>query len=320
MKKITLIILTAILLLSFGGCQKKPQEIEAGSFRVISLKGPTSMGLVKLLQDNDDRKSFNSYESTMVTDASEVTAALINGSADIAMLPANAAAALFNKQGGFKVVAINTLGVLYIVENGETLTSIRDLEGKTVYLTGKGTTPEYALRYLLGYYGIEESVTLEFCSEATEVATFLKDGVASIGLLPQPFVTSALMQNDRLRIALSLTDEWAKTTDKSQLVTGVTVVRTEILEKHPDQIAKFLEEYEASINWVNENPADAAVLIEKLGIVAKAAIAQKALPFCNIAFISGAKCKDVLSGYLQTLFEANPKTVGGQMPADEFYY
>ncbi|MBQ4253454.1 MAG: ABC transporter substrate-binding protein, partial [Erysipelotrichaceae bacterium] len=161
---------------------------------------------------------------------------------------------------------------------------------------------------------------LEFCSEATEVATFLKDGVASIGLLPQPFVTSALMQNDRLRIALSLTDEWAKTTDKSQLVTGVTVVRTEILEKHPDQIAKFLEEYEASINWVKENPADAAVLIEKLGIVAKAAIAQKALPYCNIAFISGAKCKDVLSGYLQTLFEANPKTVGGQMPADEFYY
>ncbi|MBR0138440.1 MAG: ABC transporter substrate-binding protein [Erysipelotrichaceae bacterium] len=257
----------------------------------------------------------------MVTDASEVTAAIINGTADIAMLPANAAAALFNKQnGGFKVVAINTLGVLYIVENGKTLTSIKDLEGKTVYLTGKGTTPEYALRYLLGYYGIESSVTLEFCSEATEVATLLKEGVAQIGLLPQPFVTSALMQNDQLRMALSLTDEWAKTTTDSQLVTGVTIVRTEILEKYPDQIAKFLEEYEASINWVKENPADASVLIEQLGIVAKAAIAQKALPYCNIAFISGAELKTVLSGYLQTLFDANPKTVGGKMPSEDFYY
>lgn len=278
------------------------------------------MGLVKLLEENENSNSANHYESYMVTDASEVTAALINAEADIAMLPANAAATLFNKTGDFKVVAINTLGVLYIVENGTTISSIKDLEGKTVYLTGQATTPEYSLRYLLKYYGIEDKVTLEFCSEATEVATLLKEGVAQIGLLPQPFVTSAMMQNENLRIALDMTEQWALTTDESQLVTGVTVVRNEILEKYPQQVESFLNEYEASINWVKENSADAAELIEKYGIIAKATIALKALPYCNLTFIKGDEMHSMLKGYLKTLFEANEKTVGGKMPEKGFYY
>lgn len=312
-------LLAVLLVLTFSGCAKEKEE-EKEVFTIYSLKGPTSMGLVKLLEENENGQSENHYDCSMVTDASEVTAALINGDADIAMLPANAAATLYSKNPSFSVVAINTLGVLYIVENGSSITSIKDLQGKTVYLTGQATTPEYSLRYLLKYYGIEDQVTLQFCSEATEVATLLKEGVAQIGLLPQPFVTSALMQNENLRIALDMTQQWALTTDESQLVTGVTVIRTEILEKYPQQVEKFLKEYEASIKWVNDNQKDAADLIEKAGIIAKAAIAVKALPYCNLTFISGKEMKNVLEGYLKTLFEANEKTVGGKMPEEGFYY
>ncbi len=289
-----------------------------GEFSVYSMKGPTSMGLVKLMQDSEAGISFNKYTCNMVTAADEVTAAIVSGEADIAMLPANAAAALYNKAGGFSVVAINTLGVLYVVENGDSIQSFADLSGKTVYLTGKGTTPEFGMRYLMQRYGVED-VTLEFKSEAAEVVAALTNDSAAIGVLPQPFVTTALIQNEGLRIALSLTDCWAEVSEDSIMVTGVTLVRNEVLEAYGPQIAKFLEEYAASVEYVNANPAEAAVWIEELGIVGKAAIAQKALPQCNLVCIRGEEMQLKLSGYLQTLYDANPKAVGGAMPAAEFY-
>ncbi len=294
--------------------------LESAQFTIYSMKGPTSMGLVKLMQDNEAGASFNSYTTNMVTAADEVTAAIVSGDADIAMLPANAAAALYNKTGGaFSVVAINTLGVLYVVENGETIQSWEDLAGKTIYLTGKGTTPEYGLTYLLNAYGVE-NVTLEFKSEAAEVVTALANDSAAIGVLPQPFVTAALMQNEGLRIALSLTEGWEALDGDSSMVTGVTLVRNEVLEANAPQIEKFMEEYAASVAYVNENVAEAAEWIAQLGIVAKAPIAQKALPGCNLVCISGADMQTRLSGYLQTLFDANPKAVGGQMPDAGFYW
>lgn len=297
-----------------------PVDEKKLELNVYSLKGPTSMGLAMLLEDSKNGKTFNTYHSTMCTAADEVTAALVSGEADIALLPANAAAALYNKAGGFKVVGINTLGVLYVVENGDSVHSIKDLLGKTVVLTGKGTTPEYALRFLLNANDIEDQVTLEFKSEAQEVVAALSEDTAAIGLLPQPFATAALAQNENLRIAVSLQDEWDRFTQESALVTGVTVVRNEVLEAYPSQIATFLKEAAWSVERVNSQPEEAAPLIEQMGIVAKAALAQKAIPFCNLVSITGSEMKLLLSGYLQTLYDQNPKAVGEAMPDDAFYF
>ncbi len=297
--------------------EKPAQE---GELRVYSLKGPTSMGIATMLRDSEEGKTQNKYSSTICTAADEVTAALVSGKADVALLPANAAATLFNKAGGFSVVAINTLGVLYVVENGESIKSIEDLAGKTVCLTGKGTTPEYALRYLLAAHGIEDKVELEFKSEAQEVVTAMSEDVAMIGLLPQPFVTAASMQNDKLRVALDLTKEWESVSEDSSLVTGVTVIRNEILAQYPDMVNALLKDCEMGVGNVNNDPAAAAELIVNMGIVAKAPIVEKAIPACNLVCIYGDQMKTLLSGYLQTLFDQNPKAVGEKMPADEFYY
>lgn len=349
MKRIISMILTVAVLLTFYACaaeKNTPSGNESGAsqttgatefnatntastdvasvkgatFRVYSLKGPTSMGLVTLLRDSREGKTVNTYESNLCTAADEVTDAIVSGEADIALLPANAAATLFNKAGGFSVMGINTLGVLYVVENGDTVQSIEDLAGKTVCLTGKGTTPEYALRYLLAAHGIEDQVNLEFKSEAQEVVAAMTENAANIGVLPQPFATAAMVQNETLRQALDLTKEWSAVTQDSTLVTGVTVVRNEVLEQYPDQITAFLREQESGVAAVNAHPDEAAKLIEELGIVAKAPIAEKAIPFCNLVSITGREMKTLLSGYLQTLFEREPKSVGGAMPADNFYY
>lgn len=287
---------------------------------VYSLKGPTTMGFVTVLDDSEQGKTLLRYESTVCTAADEVTAAIVSGKADIAMLPANAAAALYNKAGGFSVIAINTLGVLYVVENGDTVESVEDLAGKTICLTGKGTTPEYSLRYLLAAYGIEDQVTLEFKSEAQEVIAAMAADVAVIGLLPQPFVTAAMAQNENLRIALDLNSEWDTVSADSSLVTGVTVARTELIEEHPDIIRAFLKDASVGVDEVVSNPERAGQLIADLGIVAKAPIAQKAISFCNLVCITDEGMKDMLSGYLQTLYDQNPKAVGEKMPDDSFYY
>jgi len=230
---------------------------------------------------------------------------------------------LYNKtEGGIKLLDINTLGVLYVVETGESIQSVEDLKGKTIYSTGKGTTPEFALNYILRENGIdpETDVTIEYKSEATEVAAALAETDDAIAVLPQPFVTTAMMQNDKLRIALSLTDEWDKLDNGSTLVTGVTIIRTDVLEENPAAVEKFLEEYEASINYTETNAEDAAKLIAQYEIVPKEPIALKALPGCNIHFIKGEEMKEKVSGYLQVLFDADPKSVGGTLPDDAFYY
>ena len=296
------------------------EEAQEGVLRVYSLKGPTSMGIATMLRDSEAGKTELRYESTICTAADEVTAALVSGKADVALLPANAAANLFNKSGGFSVVAINTLGVLYVVENGDSVKTIEDLAGKTVCLTGKGTTPEYALRHILAAHGIEDKVNLEFKSEAQEVVTAMGEDVAMIGLLPQPFVTAACAQNEKLHVALDLTKEWEAVSKDSALVTGVTVIRNEVLERNPVYASALIKDCTAGVEAVNADPAAAAELIVNMGIVAKAPIAEKAIPACNLVCIYGKEMKVLLSGYLQTLYEQNPKAVGEKMPADEFYY
>ena len=294
--------------------------------RVGGLKGPTTMGLVKLMDDAENGKAQNDYEFTMVTAADELTALVAGNKVDIALLPANVAGVLYNKtKGGISVIDVNTLGVLYLVSSDTSVTSIDQLKGKTVYLTGKGTTPEYSLRYLMSAAELtEDDVTLEFKSEPAEVASVLAEDPSRIGLLRQPLVTSALAQNESLSVILDLTKAWDEAQEqaetRSRMITGVTIVNNDFLAAHGDLVDTFLSEHEASIRFTSEDPDTASMLIEAAGIVPKAAVAKKALPGCNIAFLSGGEMKTALSGYLKALFDQNPASTGGALPDDAFYY
>ena len=302
-----------------------PQEDEAETpvtMRVAALKGPTAMGLVKVMHDDPHSALGPSYEFTLAGSADEVTPALIQGELDAACVPANLASVLYNQtEGEIVTLAVNTLGVLYVVEKGNAVQSLADLKGKTIVAAGKGSTPEYALRYLLQENGIDPDgdVVIDWKSEHSECVAALASGAATIALLPQPFVTVAESKIEDLRMALDLNQEWDALDNGSGLITGVVVARKGFVEEHPAAVAAFLDDYAASVDWVNENTADAAALIGEYGIV-DAAVAEKALPYCNIVCITGGEMKEKLSGYLQVLLEGNPKSVGGAVPEDSVYY
>ena len=289
---------------------------------IASLKGPTSMGLVQVMEQSEAGGTANNYHFTMAGTADEIVAQIAKGELDIAAVPCNLASVLYNNtEGKISIAAINTLGVLYVVDTDGSVQSIGDLRGKTVYSTGKNTTPEAALNFVLSQNGIDPAsdLTIEYKSEATEVAALMSEGGATVAMLPEPFVTTAMQKNDRLRVALDLTEEWDKVGDGSSLVTGVVIVRNEFLQEHGEAFERFLDEYKASTEWVNSSVEEAAALVEKYGI-APAAVAGKAIPKCSITFIDGADMKTKVSGYLQVLFEQNPKLVGGKLPDDAFYY
>ncbi len=237
-------------------------QTQQATVRLAALKGPTTMGLVKLLEDNEAGSSANQYEFTLAATADEITAAIGKGELDAAAVPCNLASVLYNKtEGKIAVGAVNTLGVLYIVETGDTIQSVADLKGKTIYTTGKGTTPEYSLNYVLTQNGIDPAsdVTIEFKSEAAEVAAALAEGTAQIAMLPEPFATTAMAKNENLRVALNLSEEWDKvSSDGSGMVTGVLIFSRDFLEQNPQAASQFLEEYKASVAYVNENTEDAA--------------------------------------------------------------
>ena len=294
------------------------------TIRLATLKGPTTMGLVKLLQDAQNNELNYAVENNIYGAADEITGLIAQNSIDMAAIPCNLASTLYNKtDGGLVVAAVNTLGVLYVVETGDTVHSLEDLKGRTIYSTGKGTTPEYVFNAILTKNGIdcESDLTIEYKSEATEAATaLLTDESGAVAVLPQPYVTSVLAQNESARIALDLTQEWADAGFDGDLVTGVLVVSREFAEAHPETVDAFLADYTESVDWVNANNADAAELIESLGIVAKAAIAEKALPYCNIVCITGDEMKNDVSNYLNVLYEQNPQAIGGTLPDSGFYY
>lgn len=221
------------------------------------------------------------------------------------------------------MAAVNTLGVLYVVTTGDDITSVADLAGKTIYTTGKGTTPEYVLNYVLTQNGLTpgEDVTIEYMSEATEVLAAMQASSGyPVAMLPQPYVTTAQMQMEGLKVALDMTEEWDKVSPDSALVTGVVVARKEFVEQNETAFNEFLEDYKASTEFVNANVDEAAALVAGYEIVPKQPIAQKALPECNITFISGADMKAKVSGYLKVLYDQNPEAVGGTLPDDAFYY
>ena len=292
--------------------------------RVASLKGPTSLGLLFLMDKANKGETANTYEFRMATGADEILPLMVKGDLDIALIPANVASILYHKtQGGVEVIDINTLGVLYMVSGEDGLTDFMDLKGKTIYLTGKGTTPDYVLQYLLNANGMSvDDVTLEYKSEATEVASVLAEDPTAIGLLPQPFVTAACMQNDALKVIFDLNDEWNKVqgASGSSMVTGVTVVRKEFLEENEEAVKAFMEEHKDSAEAINADPATGAALAVEAQIVAKEPIAQQAIPGCNITYMDKSDMKQALSGYLDVLFHQDSQSIGGGLPESDFYY
>lgn len=301
-----------------------PETLEK-PVRVGSLKGPTSIGLVHMMEEDE---KTGSYEFTMATAADELLASMVSEKLDIALIPANAASILYQKtEGQVSVIDINTLGVLSIISGDSSLSSWADLTGKTIYLTGKGTTPDYVLQYLLKERAAldgfsPEDITLEYKSEATEIAAVLKENPDAVGLLPQPFATAAMSQNESLQTVFDLTEEWDKlqTENKSRLVTGVTVVRNDFLEEQPEAVEEFLKQHEISARLALEEPDTTAALVVEAGIIEKEPVAKKALPSCSIVCIRGNEMKEALSGYLEVLFEQEPKAVGGALPGNDFYY
>ncbi len=291
--------------------------------RIAALKGPTAIGMVKQMEDAAAGTTSNNYQYTIAGTADEITTGLVKGDFDIAAVPCNLASVLYNKtEGKIKLAGINTLGVLYIIETGNTIQSVADLKGKTIYSTGLGTTPQYTLNYLLKVNGLdpEKDVTIVYKTEPTEVAAMLAEADNAIAMLPQPYVTSVMMTNEKVRIALDVAKEWeAVSTDKSSVVTGVVVVRSDFLEKNKTAFDTFMTEYKASTDYVNTNVQEAAGLLEKFDIF-KAAVAKNAIPYCNITMIQGDDMKVKVNGYLSALYQQNPKAVGGKLPAEDFYY
>ncbi|MBR2685189.1 MAG: ABC transporter substrate-binding protein [Erysipelotrichaceae bacterium] len=296
-----------------------PKEKEVVRFGI--LKGPTGIGASYLLEQNVNDAARNKYEVTLEADAQNIIAAVVSNQLDIAAVPTNAASALYNKtEGQVQILALNTAGVLYILEKGNTVASWGDLKGKTIYATGQGANPEYVLNYLLAQNGLTvgEDVTVEFLDSA-ELTTKAASGEVDVCMLPVPAVTTVLVKNADMRIALNLSEEWDKLNNGSMLTMGCVVVRKEFLSEHPEAVANFLAEYEESINYVKNNAADAGALCEKFEIVPAAAIATKAIPDANLIFVKGADIRPAIEGYYNVLFEADPKSIGGKLPQDDFY-
>lgn len=307
--------------------QPEPAATEPVAVRTAALKGPTAMGLVRFMSEADaGNLADEDWSFQILASADEVAPLIAKSEVDIAAVPANLASVLYNKtEGAVRVIAINTLGVLYVCELGDEVNTVSDLRGRTIYSAGKGATPQYALEYVLRQAGLDSDsdVTIEWKSEHAECVAALAEGVGAVAMLPQPFVTTAQAKNDQIRVALDLNREWESACEaagqKARLITGVAVVRSEFADAHPEAVDAFLDHYRESVEYVNGNVGEAAKLVAGYGIVPET-VAAKALPACNITFVAGQDMKDQLYGYLEILHGQNAQAVGGSLPGDDFYY
>ncbi len=328
------VLAIVMLSISLAGCSDRKENASSSNpvyskqpkatANVAVLKGPTAIGMLKLMSDDKADTSYNDYEFKVFTAADQIVPEIVKGNIDIAAVPTNLAATLYKKtEKGVSIIAVNTLGVLSILTNGEDITSVSQLKGKTIYATGKGSTPEYALNYILEKNGLEvgKDVFVEYKTEHSELAALVISGDAKIAMLPQPFVTNVMMKNDKVKLALDLSSEWKKAVgnDGGDLVMGCLIVRNEFLKNHEETVKSFLNEYYHSTSYANEKYEQTGQLSDEFGIL-PAQVVARAIPSCNIVFIKGEQMKASVSAYLKTLLDANPASIGGALPGDDFYY
>ena len=293
----------------------------ASEVRFGVLKGPTGIGACQLLSLNEEGKTRNKYSVTLLSEATDMIAQIAAGQLDIAAIPTNAAASLYNKtSGAVRLAALNTAGVLYVLENGDSIKSVADLKGKTIYAVGQGSNPEYVLRFILSQNGIDPDKDAELVfMDSAELTTRAATGEIGVCMLPVPAVTTVLMKNKSMRTALDLSKEWDSLNTSGILTMGCIVVRSDFAKNHPIEVMAFLDEYGSSINFTKQNPSQAAQLCAKFSIVPSAAVAEKAIPDCNLIYICGDNIRPAIEGYLKVLYDFNPKSIGGKMPGDDFY-
>lgn len=322
MKKILSLLLALVMVFSMAGCGQSTGE--TAEMNVYVLAGPTGVGAMNLWAKSDAGETANTYHFTMPAANDEVVAAISKGEADIAAVATNMAATLYNKTaGGVTVLAVNTLGVLSLLSNGEEIASVADLKGKTIYAPGQGANPEYILRYVLQKNGLnpDTDVTIHFVGEGSELVSVWQSEPNAVIMAPQPVATTILMKHEGSRQVLGMTEEWNKVSGgESALMMGCVIVRNEFLAEHKAAVDTFLREYAASIEAAQSDVPATAALCEQYGLMPKAALAEKAIPQCGLTFVSGSEMKSQLGGYLQVMFDANPKSVGGTLPAEDFYY
>ena len=323
MKKVLSLVLTVLLvaaLMLTAGCAKEP-EYEAADISVACMTGPTGVGMAKLMADSDAKSTANNYTFTVAGDATGINEKFVKGEINIASVPTNVAATLYNKTNGkVRILAVNTYGVLSILAKDSSIDSIEDLKGKTIYSTGKGQNPEFIFKYILEKNGInpETELTINYFS-GTDLVAKLVSGEAEVALAPEPAATTVLVKNKELNRVLSINDEWSKVSDTT-LMMGCVIALDSYVAENEAAVEKFLEEYKASIEFAKTNVDEAAKHCATYKITASEAIAKKAIPTCNLCYVTGKDMKTNVNGYLNVLFNADKKAVGGAMPADDFYY
>ncbi len=315
MKKKLVFALALMMVLALSICAMADEKVN-----VFALKGPTGIGLTGVMENTDD------YNFTLAGAADEIVAAIASGSADIAACPTNLAATLYKKtNGNVQLMALNTLGVLHVVSNDPSIDSFDDLAGRKLYATGQATVPEYALRYILEQNGLADKVEVEFVAEHSELATLMAAGKVELGMLPEPHVTSVLMQNKDMQTVIDVTEAFesaaAKAGNENMVLSmGCVIVRRAFAEQNPEKVSAFLDAYSASVAMVNGDPAAAGELVQKHGVMPKAAVAARAIPNCHIVFVEGEAVRAQVEPLYQVLLAANPASIGGALPGDDFYY
>lgn len=326
----TLLISTLILSIlgftSIGCASATVPYADRTEMRVATIQGPAGIGMVQLMEENEKQASLNRYDFLVESSAQNLASLVISGQVDIACVPTNLAATLYNKtDGDTRLAALYTLGMLYVIENGNTITQFEDLRGKTLHVSGQGSVPQYAIEYVLDGYGLTDEVEVIYYADHDELAALAASGSVDLCMLPEPKVTAALAQNPDLRVALDVTEGWAEAAELNEdsdsvLTMGGVVIRAAFLDEHPDAVKTFLSEYKTSVEYATDSIHETSLLVEKFGIMPNAAIAEKAIPNCNIAYLDGEDMVASIRTFYEVLFASNPQSIGGLIPLDDFYY
>ncbi len=319
-KRFFLLFLWVAILLSTASCGEKQLE-EKTSVVVAGLRGPTSMGMVRLLEEQSLNSDSYTVEYISESAPDALTAKIINNEIQIAAVPTNLASVLYNKmEGEVQFLALNTLGVIHIVGSLD-ISELSDLKGETLHISGKGATPDYAVNYMLQSLGLSDHVELVYYADHASLAQAVISGDAKAAVLPQPFVTQVTMQSEKIRLLVDLNVEWEKITKGSSILSmGCLIVNKSFAENNRDFVLDFLGEYEKSVNWVNSNTDEAGILIAKHGILPNSDLAEAAIPASAIVYESAQDSKAEVENFLQILMDYNPSSIGGKLPDENFYF